>query len=106
MTVTTSSAVHAHRTQASTLEGASHRYQRWTREELEYVVTHTDVVKDEDLAVELGRTYFAMWSIQHRVRAGDITLASIAERFDVKPVELDLCPACFTERAKSGDCLC
>ena len=55
------------RAQARTTRSADANGERWTREDLEFVVAFTDTERDEDLAIALGRTLYAIWNIQHRL---------------------------------------
>lgn len=92
--------------QEGTLLEATNRKQLWNREDLEYVVQHTDFETDEQLALATGRTLYAIWSIQHRIAAGELTMESIAEQFAPKPVIVrDMCPGCFTELSPAGACI-
>ncbi len=99
------SSLWAHRVQEGTLLDATQRNQRWTREALEYVVTHTDTESDEELAFATGRTLYAIWAVQHRIATGDLTMESIAIEF-ATPAAPATCPRCWTVPAASGDCLC
>lgn len=63
----TPQAAWAERTQGVTLVTATERGERWTRDDLEFVVAMTETERDEDIAVALGRTLFAIWNIQFRL---------------------------------------
>lgn len=54
--------------QDRTLADASNWGETWTVEDVEFVVEFTDDVKDEELALTLGRSLYAIWALQHRVR--------------------------------------
>src|SRR5690349_115349 len=63
-----SSTAWAHRVQDGTLVTADHHRERWTPDEIEFVVEMTDDERDEDIALALGRSLYAVWALQHRVR--------------------------------------
>jgi hypothetical protein len=65
----TASALWARRTQDRTLVTAHAKGERWERDDLELVSMFTDTVTDELLALVLGRSLFALWAIQHRMRS-------------------------------------
>ena len=54
----------AARVESNTLATAEHHREPWTRDEIEFVVTFTDVERDEDIAYALGRSLYAVWAIQ------------------------------------------
>ena len=61
------------------LEATEHR-QPWSNEDLEFVIEMTDVETDEDIALALGRTLYALWAIQHRIKSGDLVLDEARKR--------------------------
>lgn len=64
----TPQAAWARRTQGTTLVTATERGERWTRDDLDLVVAFTDDERDEDIAITLGRSLYAIWNIQNRLR--------------------------------------
>lgn len=54
--------------QARTLVTADAHRERWTKDEIEFVVEMTEIERDEDIAIALGRSLYAIWNLQHRVR--------------------------------------
>lgn len=44
----------------------------WSPNEVEFVQAFTDDATDEEIAVTLGRSLYAIWSIQSRLRTGDL----------------------------------
>ena len=76
----------AARVEATTLITADHHRETWTREEIELVMAFTDDATDEEIAVTLGRSLFAVWSIQHRIRSGDLNVAP-QRRIDPSKIE-------------------
>ena len=65
---TTPQAAWAKRRQGETLVVAEHAGERWTVEDLDLVVMFTDEVSDVELATTVGRSLYAIWAIQHRLR--------------------------------------
>ena len=91
-------------TQSTTLITADHYREPWSREELEFVREFTEVDTDEDLAVALGRSLYAIWNIQHRMRNGE-TVDMIYRRPRERRATTT-CMSCFTEVSFAGTCLC
>lgn len=56
------------RNETVTLANATNAYDAWTYDDVNFVVAFTDDTTDVDLALALGRSLFAIWAIQHRVR--------------------------------------
>lgn len=54
--------------QGRTLVTADHARELWTRDEIEFVVAMTNDERDEDIAIALGRSLYALWAIQYRIR--------------------------------------
>lgn len=92
--------VWAAKVQGETLVTADHANERWTREELEYVVTHTDDERDADIALALGRSLFALWAIQHRLRSEGVE--GVMARFAKRVVAT--CPTHHLALTAMGDC--
>lgn len=70
----------AARVESNTLATAEHHREPWTRDEIEFVVTFTDVERDEDIAYALGRSLYAVWAIQHRIRSGELATPPATKR--------------------------
>lgn len=62
----------AARIEGATLVTADHHRESWTRDELEFVTTFTNDARDEEIAYALGRSLYAIWAIQYRIRNGEI----------------------------------
>ena len=75
------------RTQELTLITADAWGESWSRDDLELVVAFTDTVTDEDLAITLGRSLYAVWSVQHRLRANGFDVAPLVTRRAPRPSE-------------------
>lgn len=58
----------AARIEQDTLANATNAGDRWTLDDVQFVVAFTDDVKDEELALALGRSLYAVWAIQNRIR--------------------------------------
>lgn len=85
----TPQATWAQRVQSDCKASADHNGERWTTDEVRYIAEHTDVERDEDMAKELGRTLFAVWNLQHRLRTEGVegVLESFArEAAQVRPL--------------------
>lgn len=54
--------------QGGTLALADHWGEEWTADEVELVAAFTDDVTDEELALTLGRSLYAIWAMQHKLR--------------------------------------
>lgn len=54
--------------QGRTLATATSHRERWTVEDLDFVVAFTEEVRDEELALTLGRSLASIWNIQFRIR--------------------------------------
>lgn len=91
--------------QGRTLPLASHHRETWTPDEVEFVLAMTDEERDEDIAVALGRSLYAVWNLQHRLRTGTFDFAEmkrLAQRNAVAVVAT--CPTCHVEVPKTGVC--
>jgi hypothetical protein len=66
----------AARVEGATLVTADHHRETYTRDELELIVAFTDDATDEEIAYALGRSLYAIWSIQARIRSGEIDVAT------------------------------
>jgi hypothetical protein len=58
----------------------------WTSDEIAFVREMTEKERDEDIAYALGRTLYALWAIQARIRAGESFDASQARTTPVRPL--------------------
>ncbi len=58
------------RTQAVTIANASKHGEGWTSADLEFVTAFSDDVTNEELALSLGRTLFAIASIKQAIAEG------------------------------------
>lgn len=95
----------ANRTQESTLLEADAKGAPWSSDDLEFVVLNTATMRDEDLAYELGRTLYALWSVQNRIKTGELSLESIRiRRIAEAPVARPVCSDHFVELLANGDC--
>lgn len=56
-------------TQGRTLNEATSHRERWTTDDLEFVVAFTEESSDEELALTLGRSLASIWNIQYRIRS-------------------------------------
>jgi hypothetical protein len=63
----------ARRTQGATLVTADAHNAPWDDDDIEFVATFTDDATDEEIAIALGRSLYAIWAIQTRIREGAIT---------------------------------
>lgn len=91
------------RAQGNTLITADNAGERWTRDELELVVAFTDDTRDEDIAITLGRSLYAIWAIQHRLRNEGVE--GVLERDlrrDAAPAPT--CASHFVVLLPTGDC--
>lgn len=93
----------AAKVQGTTLVTADAHRERWTRDEVEFVVAMTDGERDEDIALALGRSLYAVWNLQHRVRtlgvAGVLTRDEQAQAREVR-----LCPTHSIALTAMGAC--
>lgn len=64
------------RIEGETLVTADNHRESYTRDELEMIVAFTDDATDEEIAYALGRSLYAIWSIQSRIRRGEIEIAA------------------------------
>lgn len=102
----TASADWAHRVQSETLLHAEAYGEPWTPDELELVLAFTDDATDEELAITLGRSLYAIWAIQHRARVGDVDLDA-ARRQAARKARQATPPTCPTHHialTATGDC--
>ncbi len=79
----------AARKQGTTLVTADAHGEAWEQDDVELVIAFTDDVRDEELAVTLGRSLYAIWAIQHRIRTEgvDCVRGAYAPRVDpVRPL--------------------
>jgi hypothetical protein len=63
----------ARRTQDATLVTADAWGEAWSDDDIEFVAAFTDDATDEEIATTLGRSLYAIWAIQTRIREGAIT---------------------------------
>lgn len=82
------------RTQGATKECAESNGLPWDSESVDMVITFTDTVTDEDLALATGRTLSAIWAIQHRVRHEGV----VAVRQAYAPHVARVVPTCDVHR--------
>lgn len=54
--------------QARTTTCAESNGDAWETSDIEFVIAFTDDARDEDIAIALGRTLYAVWSVQTRIR--------------------------------------
>lgn len=93
----------ATKTQDSTLVTADAHREPWTRDELDFVIEFTDTDTDADLAVALGRSLYAIWTIQHRIRTEGV--AGVIERLEREASRpLRVCPTHFVTLPATGVC--
>lgn len=86
MTTTATPTTWANRVQATTLATATAYKQRWETDDLELVVEFTETVSDEDLALVLGRSLYAIWNIQYRLRHEGVEGVLQASKVDATQV--------------------
>jgi len=92
-------------TQGRTLVTADAHGEAWTPDDVEFVAAFTDDVSDEELATTLGRSLYAIWAIQHRLRTSgfDADAARRAWNARLAPV-VATCPRCFLALPATGAC--
>lgn len=81
------------RHQNVTRANATHHNERYTVEEIDFVVAFTDTTPDHEIADALGRSLYAIVAIQARLRAGDYDALVRRALRDAAPVRT--CPSCF-----------
>ena len=91
------------RTQGATKTLAEANGLPWDSEDIETVITFTDEVTDEELALTLGRTLSALWAIQHRLRTEGVDPVRAA----YAPAAQRVVPTCDVHHlalTASGEC--
>lgn len=76
----------AERIEGETLVVADAHRESWTTEDVDFVRAFTDDATDEEIAYALGRSLYAIWSIQSRIRSGEFD-ASRVRRIDPRKIE-------------------
>lgn len=93
----------AARKQGETLVTAEAHRERWTREDVELVAQFTDVDDDVTLAETVGRSLYAIWSIQHRIRHEGV--AGVLATFDKPQARVvATCPTHHIALTALGEC--
>lgn len=90
------------RQQGATLLEAEHRGEPWSADEIETVITFTDVDTDAEIALALGRTMAAVWNIQHRLRTEGAPAVRASYANPARPVAT--CPTHHIALTATGDC--
>lgn len=93
------------KSQGRTLPVATHHYEAWSPSEVELVLAFTDEATDEEIAITLGRSLYAVWNLQHRLKVGAFDFAAmrdIARRSAT--TTRPQCGVCFTEIPTAGTC--
>lgn len=95
----------AHRIEAATLDEATNAGETWERDDVAFVMGMTGVERDEDIAYATGRSLYAIWAVQARVRRGDYDATGALIARATTPA-LRTCDACFTVVTPAATCLC
>lgn len=90
--------------QANALVVANHHRERWTREELELVSAFTDDTPDAELAIVLGRSLYALWNIQTRLRHEGVEGVLMRDERPASLAPYGVCDAHFVALLPTGEC--